>query len=94
MTRGIQQRLVALDVDDDAAGQRSGHLGQPIGPAFVVGPRHPGRAAESLDRSSNALVVGGDDHGVDQPGLGCPPVDVFDHRSSGDVGEDFGGEAG
>ena len=90
--RRIEQRFVALHVDDDVAGQLGGELGQPVGAAEMIGTRQAGDAAEALDGVDDPLVVGGDDHRVDV-GLRGPTVDVLDHRTAGDVSERFSGES-
>ena len=91
--RRIDQRLVALDVDDDVAGQIGDELGQAIGAGAVVGAGQAGDAAEAFDGVDDPLVVGGDDHRVDvRPG--GAPIDVLDHRAAGDVSEGFSGESG
>ena len=50
----IDQRLVALHVDDDVAVERRGDLGEPIGAGRMVGARQPHLAAELGDASSRS----------------------------------------
>ena len=64
----VDQRLVALHVDDQLAVERDGDFGQPIGAAAMGGAGHPDFAAERLDRSSDPHVVGRDDDRVDRSG--------------------------
>ena len=90
----LDQRLVALDVDDGAAGQVADRLGDPIGAAHVVGARHQRGAAERSHSVRDALVIGRDDHGVHARGRGGAAIHVLDHRLAGDVGENFSGETG
>ena len=47
----IEQRLVALHVDDDVAVERGGDLGEAIGAGRVIGARQPHVAAEPGDAS-------------------------------------------
>ena len=66
MTAGLEERLVALDVDDEAARQAPRRLRRcdrcPLAWSGSVMQRD---AAERIDGVGDALVVGGDDHGVD-----------------------------
>ncbi len=89
----VDEGLVALDVDDDLAGQQGGNLGQPIGAGGVIGTRQPRDAAEALHRVDDPLVVGGHDHGIHR-GPRRAAVDVLDHGAAVDVSERFSGKAG
>ncbi len=51
----LEQRLVALDVDDQIAVERRGDLGESIGAAPVLPRRHSRRAAKALDRGHDPL---------------------------------------
>ena len=56
---GLDQWLVALNVDDDRViGQLGGHLRQPVGTASMVGPGQDHIAAKILDGLLYAVVVG------------------------------------
>ena len=59
---GIDERLVALHVDDDVAVERFGDFGDPIGAAQMRGLRQPHLSAELRDARRDAQVVGGHDH--------------------------------
>ena len=92
--RRVDQRLVALDVDDDVAVERRGHFGEAVGAAAVVGAGHHRHAAVGLDRVAHARVVGRDDD------LGDPrrPPRLFDdaddHRQAAEVDQGLAGEPG
>ncbi len=87
--RGVEQRLVALHVDDDLVvgeAQQLRGLGQAVGARRVIGARHARRDAVRDDRIAHALVVGGDDdarRAACQRALGH----AHDHRLAGDVGQ-------
>ena len=92
---GIEQRLVALHVDDDAARQGGGDLRQTIGARGMRGIGHAARlAAEastaSAMRSSSVATI----TRVDARAAEARAIDVLDHRTAGDVDERFSGEAG
>ena len=80
MVDGVEQRLVALDVDDHAAGQRGHHFGDAIGAAGVVAPRHDHGAAEALDSARDPFVVGRDNRAVHQRRRRRAAIHVLDHR--------------
>ena len=62
---GSQQRLVALDVDDEVARRATAATSASRSvPLWWSAPRHPHIAAERVHRLSDALVVGGDDDGA------------------------------
>lgn len=88
----IEQRLVALDVDHQATGQLGDDLGNAVGAAGMVGPRHDRNAADGLNSTRNALVIGRDERRVYLGGSGRPSVDVRNHRLAREVGENFSGE--
>ena len=90
----LEQRLVALHVDDELAVERGGDLREPVGAAPVVRRVIIARAAERLHRRDDPLVVGRDDHGVDGARLGGAAVHVLDHRATADVGERLAGKPG
>ena len=90
---GFDQRLVALQVDHGTAGVGGHHLGDPVGAADVVGAGHDRGAAEAAHGRGDALVIGGDDHGVHSSRRRAA-IHVLDHRTAGDIGENFSGETG
>jgi len=49
-------------------------------------------AAEGFHRVGDPLVIGGDDDCIDAIGGRSTTVDVLDHRSANDIGENFPGE--
>ena len=59
---GVDQRLVALDVDDDVGSnvEFSQSLDDPVSPAQMVASCHDGRVPASRDRFRDPFVVGGD----------------------------------
>jgi hypothetical protein len=91
---GIDQGLVALDVDDDRAGERARHLGESIRAGRVVRARHDGDAAEAIDRLGDPVIVGRDDDGVDGGRHRHAVVDVFDHGPAVDEREGFSWKPG
>jgi hypothetical protein len=66
--RRLDKRLVALNVDDDAAVEAFGYFGDPVSPSGVVGAGHHGAASESENRSEYALVVRGHHDGFEKFG--------------------------
>jgi hypothetical protein len=88
----LDQRLVALNVDDEIAVERGRDFGEPIGAARVRRRRQPDGAAKPLDRPHDALVVGCDDHRGQRARRRRAAIHVLDHRPSVDVGERFSGE--
>ena len=86
---GIEQRLIALDVDDQAAVEPRRDLGESIGAGTVRHARQAHGPAKPPHDFSNPLVVGGDDHEVHSAARGGPAIHVLDHRSSGKVRERF-----
>ena len=70
-----------------------GDFRQPVGSRAVVGPRHPSLAAKRVHGLSDALVVGGNDDGVDA--FGTPrraAIDVLDHRPARNRASGFPGK--
>ena len=90
----LDEREVALDVDDDVAVEAFGDFGNAVRSATVSGPRHPDDAAESLHSRRDPAVIGRDDDAVDARCRCGAPVHVLDHRASADVGENLGRAAG
>jgi hypothetical protein len=90
----FDQRKVTLHVDDDVALQFGGDLRDTIRPGPVRHPRHPRDASECLDSRRDPAVVGGDNDRIHTRCRGDAPIDVLDHRATGDVGKNLGGAAG
>ena len=90
----IDQRLVALDVDDHLGVFGGGHFGHAVGAGEVVGARHPHARAETPCGFVDPLVVGGNDRACQVARLGGPFVDVLEHGFGGDGGQDFAGKTG
>ena len=65
-----------------------------VGAALMRRRGHPRIAAERQDGAMDALVVGRHDHRGDRPCGSGAPVDVFDHRAAGNLGEGFAREPG
>ena len=58
--RRVEQRQVALHVDDHVGVERARHLGDAVGAGAVRAAGHHHVAAEAAHRGADALVVGGD----------------------------------
>ncbi len=82
---GFDERLVTLKVDDELAGQRRDDLGDAVGSGGMIASGHHRCAAERLDDVGDALIVGRDDDGMHRRGARGAAIDVFDHRTAGDV---------
>ena len=89
----VDQRLVALHVDDDVAVERRGDLGQAIGAGRVIGARQPDVAAELGHAGGDAQIVGRDDDARHDGRRRGAPIHVLDHRTAVDVGERLAGES-
>src|SRR3954468_6524136 len=91
---GRNQRLVALDIDDNlmiGKPQLPRRFGNAVGSGRMIWARHHAPVARSPHRAGDALVVG---RYVDRGGaaLRGPLADPDHHRPSGDVGERFSGK--
>jgi hypothetical protein len=81
----VDERQIALDVDDDVARKRARHLGYPIGSSddgYRGHTRPPSRSTASAMRASSVATT----TGPARRG-GRAPVDVRDHGPAVDVGE-------
>lgn len=76
---GIEERFVALDVDEDLAIDMSGDFGYAFGAGAVLGAGHAGFAAEGFDGLDDAVVVGGDDDASGEFGKLGAFIDALDH---------------
>jgi hypothetical protein len=84
----VDERLVALDIDEDVARFVCGNFGDTLGAGTMIGASHASAAAERLDRIDNPLVIRGYQHFMDSLGPFGPFVDVLDHwfAAKGDKG--------
>src|SRR5262249_42852035 len=81
--RRLDERLVALEVDDDVGVEAAGGLGHAVGAGGVVAPGQDDAAAEALDGGDDARVVGGDDDGLGAARPAGALVDVLDEVLAG-----------
>ncbi len=65
---GFDERLVALDVDDEVAIEAGCNFGEPIGAREMIGSRHPHGSAELRNRVGDSRIVGRDNHGINIAG--------------------------
>lgn len=90
----VDERLVALDVDDDVAVDVLDGLGEPIRAAGMVGGGHDGAAAGGRDGAGDPVVVGGDEDVIEGIGEPASFEDALDHGFPGDLEHGFAGEPG
>ncbi len=92
----VDQRAIGGDAHDDIGRKNLGSLGVTIQDVVVTaGKDRPFLGATKLDdRLIVCLVRGGDDHLVQTPSPSQSAHHAFQHRSSGDVGQDFAGQTG
>jgi len=83
----LDERQIALHVDQDLARQVGCDLCDAICAGPVPGPGHPDDAPKTLDCSHDPFVIRDDDNGVDPARVGSAAIDVLDHRTSGDISE-------
>ncbi len=89
---GVEEGLVALDVDKDVAFYMGGDLCNAFGAGAVVGAGHAGFATKGADGLEDAVVVGGDNHLVDGfCGFGAL-VDPLNHGLTGEHYQWLAGE--
>ena len=92
---GIDEGLIALDVDDDlGVGVARGDFGNPVGAGNVVGPGHPDGGSEAPGFGKDSLVVGGDNSAGEVSRHVHAFPDVFKHSSATKGGEGFTGKSG
>ena len=94
--RGFEQRLVALDVDDDGRVGQSEllrGLGQAVGAGRMIGARDAGDEAVRAHRGGDPVVVGGDDDALCACRLRALR-DADDHRDAPDLLQRLAREAG
>jgi len=89
----VDERFIALDVDEDVACLMRRDFGDAFGAGAVVAAGHAGFAAESANGVDDALVVGGDDDVMDGLGLLGSLVNALDHRLAGQRNERLAWEA-
>ncbi len=78
----IDERLVALHVDDNISFHVYCRLRQTVRPAGAVRRSHYRVSAESVDGFADSVVIGRDPHIVDHAGFGCLLEDTLDHHLS------------
>jgi hypothetical protein len=88
----LDERLVALDVQDNLAGQPGGHLRNAIGPGAMGGLGHHRNSAEFLHSRRYSVVVSGDHDRPHSSRGRRAPINMFDHRFAADVRERFAGK--
>ena len=91
----INQRLIALDVDDERELSRfARHLGHPIGPTLMMGRGHDASGTKGPQGIGDSLIVNSDynlfyfqrfTHAIDH---------MLDKRFAGLSGDNFGGKTG
>ncbi len=89
---GIDQRLVALNVDDDVAGFGGGSFRHAVGAGGVVGARHSHLCAEIPCDLAYAFVISGNQDAAKVSRLGGALVNVLQHGAMGDGSENFTGK--
>jgi len=91
---GVDERFVALDVDDMRSLWKCGErFGNAVGAGGMVWRGHHGTAAEGVDSVEDALVIGRDYEFL-QGGAGLAAIpDVLDERFTSDEVEWFSGES-
>ena len=57
----VDERFVALEIDDQVGVELAGNLGDAVGAAGMIAARADDVAAEALDGRDDARIVGGDD---------------------------------
>ncbi len=90
---GVNEGLVALDVDDDAGVGVGGGFRDAIGAGEVVGARHDDFGAEGSGGIEDALVVGGDEETGKGFCLGGALEDVLEDGFVFEGDEGFAGES-
>jgi hypothetical protein len=89
----INERFVALDVDEHVAWFVRRDFGDALGAGAVIGAGHAGFAAEGADGVDDALVVGGDDDVVDGLCLLCALIYALHHGLAGERDQRLAGQA-
>lgn len=91
---GIDEGLVALNVDEDIAGFMCRHFGDALGAGAVVGASHSGFAPKGQYGVNNALIVGGDKNPVDRLRELGLFVNALHHGLAGQVYQRFAWQTG
>ena len=92
---GIDQRLIALNVDDQfGVGKGGRDFRHTIGTGKMVFSGHLDTGAKASGFVADALVVGGDNDGGKIARHGDTLVNMFQHGSGVETGKSFSGEAG
>ena len=91
---GLEQRLVALDVDVDLGGDALGDGVDAVGAAGEVGRGELDGPAVGAAEGGDLLGVGGDDDVVELRAGAGGLVDPGEHGAAGDLAQDLAGQAG
>ena len=92
---GIDQGLIALDVDDDLGFLLGGgDFSHAIGAGRVIGARHLHARSETSRNFEHPLIICGNDRARDIPRLRDALIDALYHGFGADGGEDFAGKTG
>ena len=89
--RGIDQRLVALNVHDHLGGVRGRDFGHAIGAGAMIARASSEPRAERPRCVIDALVVGSDNHLGKIARLASPLINMLQHGLTGDRVRDFPG---
>src|SRR5215510_9819797 len=92
--RRLDQRLVALNVDDDLGVQPRRDFGKAVGPRRVIRRRHDRLDSRAGDGLKDAFVVRRDDHATDRSRLFGAFDDAQNHRFSADLYQWFAWQSG
>ncbi len=87
----LDERLVALDVDDDGLRlepETLGDLGDPVGAGGMIAARHHSLEPRPLDGVRDIAMIGRDIYPVGAA-LACALRDPHDHRLAAEIGERF-----
>jgi hypothetical protein len=85
--------LTAADVDDEIGLESAGDLSDAIGAGRMVAPGHDNLAAEALDASHDAGIVGRDNDFARSLRLAGPFVNVLDEILAGRFKEWLAGQS-
>ncbi len=91
---GVEERFVALKVDDGVGVDLLGHLGNPVGAGGMVAARQDSPATEAVDGGGDARVVRGNEDEVGTAGLGGAFVNVLDEVLARLPQQRFAGQPG
>ncbi len=92
--RRVDQRLIALHVDNEIAIEGARDFGEAIGAGLVRWTRHADPATKRPHGGSHTLIVCGDHDVAQRAARGCAAIHVLDERLARKVGEKLSGESG